>query len=1717
MANNYQNTSSQDPKQLNKSLNEDTASSNLDPNSWTHARNAITNSVTGDIGKIGNEPGNLFCNKAPYPIIGVVHLTADEWAIYSTDDVDSEIGFFKESTCEYRKIVNDKCLNFNRANLIKGVSRYTSDCSYKLYWADSLNPDRILDINDIPYIQICTDELGVNIATAPSGYDPIGCITCVDTPDLNCDKIRLASLMTPPCVKVSKGAGGGSLLNGTYIVSIAYSVNGQKLTDYFMPSNQQPLFEHDNIAGSIDIIVESIDRVNFEEFELVLISIINQQTVARKVGTYSTRQNLITLDAIRDTWPIVPLSDVSLRSIVYEKSDGIFNASDYLLRVGPRSKFDFNYQPLANQIVTKWTAVEYPASYYVNGGSNTGYMRDEVYSFFIRWVYDTGDKSSSYHIPGRPHLNFATLGYDETAIQNTDALPDEAGFNFTWLVQNTATHELPFTPTVLSDGGVEVASGYMGYWESTEEYPDNNPDMWNASAHCWSSLNPSSSCPVVPVPIIPYSGTQIDDYDLCGEKIRHHRFPDNFINDASNTFSDGSANHFNTNSPYFNGEAAIRIMGVKFENIIQPKDNDGNTISGIIGFEILRGTRQGNRSVLAKGIINNMGEYQIENFTYPGSRLGLYPNYPYNDVRPDPFLSTTKTRNTPCLFGAGGEVDYNAQQTFRKDIFSFHSPDTNFFKPYLSGKELKIYEEFRGTALGKFEFSEKHPKLKLLSNNGIVLSTVLGIALGTKKTNGERRYTWKGGNIPGVVTGGVEVATAGLSDLLQPLLVPIWTAGRTAAATYQAAVDTANSTTLGATAATFVANLIGQSSNFIFNSGVSTATIPAFANFLSDSPYREYETDFGDLDYQNGILAFAQGAFQTIYNITQSADVTLDLIRAMIRFRDYALKYNSHCLYDFAVPPPGPNSRRKQILNQQYTGPQLTDFSSDFTINNLYRTTHVSIEINGDFPFPTGDNTRQKASDVADLSDTDDITNGVDVLKDPTKSSFKTNSSCFYVGYKQRIRNQYGQIDSIIQVPVSVCPVVYDPTVVTGRLTSNQLFNGDIYIGRYTEKNTFFFFYEWLYDEPDGFEYNYLAHRMLPFPRYWLDSQKYEMSNFFTGLIDQLMAGTFNFAAALPSGLYNLDGPSCGIFTGPLGAKLRFGVAYSYFYLFNSGIRDFYVETDINIALRDWGELDTQKHYPILDVKTIFDTNIIKSGNYFKYDRSLSIASSYINYISWGNTQPRDYNAEIAENCYVYDPNQIIYSLPAQLESKRDNWLFFLVNNYKKFLSRPVSIKPINKNGVMIFFYNESPVQFLGVDQLQTDAGTKLTIGDGGLFSQPQQNIVSSDRPYEYGSCQDGLSISNTPAGIFWVSQNQGKIFKMQNGIEEITLKDLKWWFAAYLPYQLVLEFPNFELIDNPVIGIGCQSVYDNESMIVYFTKRDFVKKRDLPDGTTLTYVDKDNFLVNQFLPVKLGDPTYFEDASWTVSYDIKTESWVSWHDWHPNLFIPGKNTFISIKNTTTDPNFANGMWIHNKRCDLYCNYYGDNFPFEIEYVVNTGVTINTLRSIEYMMEVFRYGDNCYDRFHVLDFNFDDAVIYNTEQCSGLLKLNLTPKNNAPLIIQYPQITPNNIQILFSKEENKFRFNQFWDITDSRGEFPIGSPYPPISMVGTFAERLIWNTAVNGYIRTLNPNNLNYNKNELERKKFRHYSNYVFLRRNISGNRKMLFMVATNKNLYSPR
>jgi hypothetical protein len=436
-----------------------------------------------------------------------------------------------------------------------------------------------------------------------------------------------------------------------------------------------------------------------------------------------------------------------------------------------------------------------------------------------------------------------------------------------------------------------------------------------------------------------------------------------------------------------------------------------------------------------------------------------------------------------------------------------------------------------------------------------------------------------------------------------------------------------------------------------------------------------------------------------------------------------------------------------------------------------------------------------------------------------------------------------------------------------------------------------------------------------------------------------------------------------------------------------------------------------------------------------------------------------------------------------------------LPNNYADYESNVTSIKPINRTAALILFENQAPGMLPGVDEMQTTGGANITIGDGRLFSRQLQQLSNSELSYEYGSCQSRLSVLNTPAGVFWMNLNQGKIFCYAGGLKEISLKGNRFWLNTYLPYKLLEDFPTYSVTDNPVAGIGCQTIYDNEYSLVYFCKKDYRLKKNLP--VTVEYIGGSKFLINGVFIAKTGDPLYFDDCSWTLSYDPKIEEFVSFHDWHPDLSLGAKNTFLTTKD--------NSLWKHNNICSKYCNYYGVDYPFEIEFQLDNKLSVATMRNVEYYIESYVYDQkNCYDRFHVLDHGFDEAVVYNSEQVSGLLKLHLTPKNNLPLLLTYPNTQINYINILFSKEEQQYRFNQFWDVTNDRGEY-------------SGAEERIWMTEDNGYIRNLNPANLNYDKQEFQRKKFRHFNNRVILKRTRNNNVQILVSLAASNQQLSHR
>jgi len=1989
---------------------------------WTHARNVSNHSSDGDLGVIGNEPANLKCATIPYTIIGVIHKYSDEWLVYTTDNINCEIGLFDDSKCEYTVIVNDPCLGFKTSHLITGASKENFDCSWQVYWDDGLNPSRTLNLDNIPRIQVET--------TAPGST----CATFEDLPsafNLDCEKLRLAPLLTVPCIELSKAEDGGQLRNGTYQAYIAYVVNEQRVTDYIGISNLQSLWDHLGTGGSLNIKLSNVDREAFEYFELVILSNNQNNQVAKKIGIYNTDTSSISIDYIDQSLPPVPVEIIPLRNPAYEKSDAMFVVNDYLIRKGPETQFDFNYQPFANKIATNWVVKEYPANYYHKGGNAVGFMRDEQYAFFIRWIYSTGEKSKSYHIPGRaPNVSGVTqFGdvVDETGIAIGSASIGGDEYNFQ--AYNTAFVEQGSINQPSGDG-IILSKGKMAYWESTERYDSRKPEIWE---------------------------------ELCGKHIRHHKMPTEEIHPTLRLTNPSGT--------------AIRVLGVEFENIERPKFNDGSVIPNIVGYEILRGSREGAKSILGKGVFKNMRKYEVpdaEDLLQSGVQ-GLYPNYPYNDLRDDIFFSTGETEG--CDTFGSGLTSFPPLSGYTKDVFTFHSPELMFRKPFLNAYETRLYGQLGGRMTGTFYASENHPQHKLLRNGAAILAGIIGVGYAIGRVRGDKTFGvrgpnthvtsgtpyWglglgSGGTVPGssiiqaAEISGTAAATMGLSTLIEGIVNSL--------------IDDAAAVGDFLSGNSLFTEIKLEASNAI--GGLSSIAPGVNSGHTMERYTKNHPT--GNLPKLVSLL-LSQSIGKT--NIATGGDEMIELFYNLAKPHSHAMKMNSYGHYtNFDLLPNGSVFRSKTSDSNYIDSTfQLFD-EGKYKVNNLFRPSTVIVSQEREYPIPSIIDKSRFAIGGDNSQDT------INNLKKPEVPRSR-EISCLYGALKFNFENQYGQLDQVKQVIMRGCTENIDSTLPeTAKYTSQPIFDGDTYIGRYTEKSIMPVFTDFLNGQPDGFNYDYRNKINIPYPRFWMDTQKFDM----TGLAQEIMSlGLTNANDALPTDLYYMDrGDTCGsssltsLFSSRGNPKNpAFALRYAYMYTHINGISDFFVESEINLAHRDWGDKSEEKIYSSYynnNIKDLLHADIVKDDNHYRYDYSLSASRFITNLASNGEIQTRSYDPLVAETCHDYYPKRLIYSNRAMNEQKKDFWRVFLPNNYKDFKNRVTSINPVNKTGAMMFFPYQSPTVFQGVDTLKSDMGTEVYLGDGGLFAREPQNIMNADKSIEYGSCESLRSVINTPSGLFWISQAQGKIFQYAGrGAENIANLGMKWWFNKYLPSQLIQQLPILEeytLGDNPVAGVGCQTAYDANDDIVYFCKRDYrIKDQHIGKIIYDTTDTKFYYINGPRIEVQLDDTLYFEDCSWTVSYDPKVKAWISFHDWHPELSIPSINHFFTTKknkkitagqcppgfsynpttnlcefggtetnpapisieevaanisggplnclvdiviamdvsgstntgnriqaqrafvqaflndptiaqrmvdgniqvgftrwaanqlssmnpngfsmdsqvtpaqvatyyaagsggstdicdatnggagvlfnkgqsrlgdrssdpsfrnilivmtdavantsganpqtcgpgntqvgcqyqnqanydvlavfcdptdpsppnggqallnaitcndttkqftiaaNQTTGPNSpsavasdvtgaacgtayqcecptgftlvypdANGnhtqasgnctptippaiapicrrvicecppptspfgtvtesgvcddplllgdpsyinptpklctvdtltttdpatsdssFWRHNYRCDDYANFYGDSYPWEIEVVNHTGQLVTTLRSIEYHLESYVYKGDMHhgcndDKWHDLDYNFDEVIIHNTEQVSGKLVLSLTPKEQPIQALAYPIINPTDINILYSKEEQKYRFNQFWDITNDRGEFSI-------------TQQTIFNTQPNGYVRDLNSANLNYDKLETQRKKFRHYYNKMLLRKTKSEGRKMILRLNNFKFQSSQR
>lgn len=285
-------------------------------------------------------------------------------------------------------------------------------------------------------------------------------------------------------------------------------------------------------------------------------------------------------------------------------------------------------------------------------------------------------------------LSFTKVYLDRTAT-----------FNF------NCTHKVPLYKGCKP---VDYKKGEMAYWESAFKYPDNK-DLYDSShllieekdlPEAYSHKFKQFFCKKDAVKNVggkDYFNLEEENTQFYCKPIRHFKMPDNV---TAPFMSEEDLNPFQRSLIYPLGIDLDPYLIHAFLNVAEKNGLLTNEErNSIIGYEILRGDRTLEKSIVAKGLLYDTYKYTENN------KEVFYPNYPYNALGIDPLhLNEERT----------AMIDHPYQSN-KNNKFTFHSPDTHFVKPTLP-REMKIEGMQYGSSKGVFATVEDHSKWVILGD-----------------------------------------------------------------------------------------------------------------------------------------------------------------------------------------------------------------------------------------------------------------------------------------------------------------------------------------------------------------------------------------------------------------------------------------------------------------------------------------------------------------------------------------------------------------------------------------------------------------------------------------------------------------------------------------------------------------------------------------------------------------------------------------------------------------------------------------------------------------------------------------------------------------------------------------------------------------------------------------------------------------------------------------
>lgn len=1116
-----------------------------------------------------------------------------------------------------------------------------------------------------------------------------------------------------------------------------------------------------------------------------------------------------------------------------------------------------------------------------------------------------------------------------------------------WEVYNTATLEGGELQIYNDCEETCYQSGGFAYWQSTEKYPAD-PLIWG---------------------------------ELCGQAIRHHKFPDSLISHIHDN-ENGSLDNTLNNIVYPIGvkvdtqSVRTAIADMVTAGVITQAD-----ANRIVGYRIVRGNRFQNKSVIAKGLLYDVNQYRRkQDGTYFDNQNIFFANYPYNDLRTNPFVTDDFRNYDEHNTEKGADLPF----IFSKR-YTFHSPDTHFSEPTI-GTKLKLETVEYGQSEGYFTRSKKQAKQRFLSNTSYSIAFTAGIVAALLRTEEKEIATY-------TVHGTRDITAPIVVGTFNTSLIP-WTVGLGATFTPYSSLNTIVNPNPDYAAAIF---------------GSDDASIRTVRGKYNDWVNPVYLADKKPYLLPLWPLMIANVVADFLNKVLEEANIIIDLIESLSPFRDWTVQYHSVGKYNAYSTVLNTGNKIRSIDSSSYLKPENSLISEPSTtpnqfvttkLNNWNRESSVYLRYVGN-QFPD-------AGTLSGVVDTSRFPmNDGDVNCKQDKRILRPISS-YYASIKNFVPDQYGTIYNIEYLPTDSC--IYD--INESVMECRTVYGGDTFINRFGLKTKVPYFLADTFGLPEGTDFDFSIYANLGVPRHYYNSTT-GVGSEFNSITDLLLLVT-------PQGIADFLGRPKSIRDC---STNKFFYQNGYIYLYHYGIPYFLVESDINVDYRHAENMKEKAFYPVqsdLDFWLQQENVPISEDNTYIYNRTYSKQNKETPFVIDPEFNPDGSKFIPGRECAVDHSNRIIFSAD-------NSWLVYKANDFFDFpLSKGkiVSIEGIENETVLVRTINSTSV-FKSILRLEVN-GQTTQVGEGGVFSNPPQEFAETKLGY-IGT--QHKAILHTEFGHIWADAKRGQIFIVGaagGGVEEIGKDGMANWFKENLPFQILRDFSTIpdEDIDNNFLGVGIAMSYDKRKSRMFLTKLDYKLK-----DKSITY----NNVTKQFMKgqvvVKLGDKRYFTDKSWTWTYNFKTKSWVSPYTIKPNYYID----FISFFGAGTPDDF----WLHNITNSSYQVFFGKLHPFVFEPIIKFDAYLNVLNSLEFDTEVRRYSNEFDYTLKKFVPGVNKAVVYNDMYSSGMLKLTKTDKNDLSKVGVYPIKNFDNWNIEVAISNYKWRFNQFFNLIRDNSEIPL--------------------------------------------------------------------------------